>query len=103
MRPHVDFALLRSQITLERVLERLRLLEGLRGSRQRRGTCPIHRSQNPRSRTFSVNLDRNVFQCFDATCGASGNVLDFWAAFHRLSLYEAALHLAQTFGLRLNP
>jgi transposase len=103
LRPHVDYAFLRSQITLERVLEHLRLLEGLRGSRQPRGACPIHGSQNPRSRTFSVNLDRDVFQCFDAACGASGNVLDFWTAFHRLPLYEAALHLAQTFGLRLTP
>ncbi len=103
LRPHVDYAFLRSQITLERVLEHLRLLEGLRGSRQRRGACPIHGSQNLRSRTFSVNLDRDVFQCFDGACGTAGNVLDFWAAFHRLPLYEAALHLAQTFGLRLNP
>ncbi len=103
LRPQVDYAFLRSQISLERVLEHFRLLEGLRGSRQRRGACPIHGSQNPRSRTFSVNLDRDVFQCFDAACGASGNVLDFWAAWQRLPLYEAALHLAQTFGLRLTP
>jgi len=103
LRPHVDYAFLRSQITLQRVLEHLRLLEGLRGTGQRRGICPIHASQNLRSRTFSVNLDRDVFQCFDAGCGAAGNVLDFWAAFHRLPLYEAALHLAQTFALRLNP
>jgi transposase len=103
LRPHVDYAFLRSQMTLQRVLEHLRLLEGLRGGRQRRGACPVHGSQNPRSRTFSANLDRDLFQCFDAACGASGNVLDFWAAFHRLPLYEAALHLAQTFGLRLKP
>jgi len=103
LRPHVDYAFLRSQISMLRVLEHLRLLEGLRGSRQRRAACPIHGSEHPRSRTFSVNLDKDVFQCFDASCGATGNVLDFWAALHRLPLYEAALHLAQTFRLRLTP
>ena len=103
VRPHVDYAFLHSQISLERVLDHLRLLEGLRGSRQRRGACPIHRSQDARGRTFSVNLDKDVFQCFDASCGAAGNVLDFWAALHGLPLYEAALRLAATFGLRLNP
>ncbi len=28
--------------------------------------------------------------------------LDLWAAVQRLPLYEAALHLAETFGLRRN-
>ena len=27
-----------------------------------------------------------------------GNALDLWAAIHRLPLYDAALHLAETFG-----
>jgi hypothetical protein len=31
-----------------------------------------------------------------------GNVLDFWAAVHRLPLCDAALHLAATFNLRQN-
>jgi len=33
---------------------------------------------------------------------AHGNVLDLWAAVQGLPLYEAALHLAETFGLRRN-
>jgi hypothetical protein len=35
-------------------------------------------------------------------CGAQGNVLVLWAAVHQLSLYEAALHLAETFHLPRN-
>ena len=31
-----------------------------------------------------------------------GNVLDLWAAIHKLPLYEAALHLAETFQLPRN-
>jgi transposase len=103
LRPRVDYAFLRSQITLQRILEHLRLLEGLRGSRQLRGPCPIHGCDQPRSHTFSANLDKDVFQCFHPPCGAKGNVLDFWAAFQRLPLYEAALHLAHTFRLQLTP
>ena len=33
---------------------------------------------------------------------AQGNVLDLWAAVHKLPLYEAALHLAETFRLPRN-
>ena len=33
---------------------------------------------------------------------AQGNVLDLWAAVHRLPLYEAALHLAETFNVPRN-
>ena len=35
-------------------------------------------------------------------CGVKGNVLDLWAAMHRLPLYDAALHLAETFQLALD-
>jgi hypothetical protein len=70
-------------------------------SRQCRGPCPIHNSQRPASRSFSVNLERNLFQCFSPKCQAHGNVLDLWAAIHKLTLYEAAKHLAATFGIEL--
>jgi hypothetical protein len=53
-------------------------------------------------RTFSVHLGKNIFQCFHADCALKGNVLDLWAAIHRLPLYEAALNLAETFQLALN-
>jgi DNA primase len=62
------------------------------------------RCANPtdRDHTFSVHLGKNVFQCFQADCAIHGNALDFWAAMHRLPLYEAALHLADTFHLPRN-
>jgi hypothetical protein len=52
--------------------------------------------------TFSVHLGKGVSQCFQAGCRAQGNVLDLWAAVHQLPLYEAALHLAETFRLPRN-
>ena len=98
----IDFAALREQVTIEQALSQLGHFRKLHGnSKQCRGPCPIHNSQRPASRSFSVNLERNLFQCFSPKCQAHGNVLDLWAAIHQLTLYEAAKHLAATFGIEL--
>ena len=95
----VDFAHLKRQLPLARALDQLGLAERLRGSGpQRRGPCPLHRG-DARGRTFSVNLDANVFQCFEAQCRQKGDVIDLWAAVHGLTLRAAALDLVRTFGL----
>ena len=99
----VDFAHLKRQLPLARVLDQLGLSARLRGrGPQRRGPCPLHRG-DARGRTFSVHLDDHAFQCFDATCGRKGDVIDLWAAFHGLSLRDAALDLVRTFGLEPAP
>jgi hypothetical protein len=59
----------------------------------------LHRG-NGRGRSFSVNLDAKVFQCFDQQDGHKDDVLDLWAALHGLSLREAAVDLVRTFGLQ---
>jgi transposase len=100
----VDFAYLRSQISMERVLRQLGFFDRLRGNgTQCRGPCPVHGAKRAKGRTFSVHLGKNVFQCFHPPCQAAGNVLDLWCAVHHLSPYEGARHLAQTFGLKLTP
>ena len=102
-RPKVDYAFLRQQVTMEQVLQHLGLFDRLRGrGLQRRGPCPIHGQPNDTQPTFSAHLGKHIFQCFQADCGAQGNVLDLWAAVHKLPLYEAALHLAKTFQLPRN-
>jgi transposase len=99
----VDFAHLKRQLPMERVLDQLGLTGKLRGSGpQRRCTCPIHRS-DARSRTLSVNLAENVFHCFDAACGKQGDVIDLWAALHNMSLRDAALELVALFQLEPVP
>jgi transposase len=81
----LDFAHLKRQLPMARVLDHLGLSSRLRGScPQRRGPCPIHRGDG-RGRTFSVNPDENVFHCFDARCGKQGDVIDLWTALHHLS------------------
>jgi transposase len=102
-RPKVDFAFLRQQVTMHQVLGQLGLLDRLRGrGQQRRGPCPIHAQAGDTQPTFSAHLGKHIFQCFHADCRAQGNVLDLWAAVHKLPLYEAALHLAETFHLPRN-
>src|SRR5262249_46918084 len=95
----IDFAHLKRQLPLTRVLDQLGLTPRLRGAGpQRRCACPIHRG-DARGRTFSVNLDDDVFQCFDRACGKKGDVIDLWASVRGLSLREAALDLVRTFHL----
>ena len=102
--PFVDFAYVRSQITIEQVLEKLGCRLPLRGAgSEKRGCCPIHESPNKRSRSFSVNVEKNVFQCFRPECAAKGNALDLWAAVRRETPYDAALSLAQACDIRLSP
>jgi transposase len=100
----IDFAHLKQQLPLARVLEHLGLSARLaRGDgAQRRCACPIHRGDG-RGRTFSVNLDANVFHCFAKECGAKGDVIDLWSALHHLTLREAAVDLVQTFQLEPAP
>jgi transposase len=100
---YIDFAHLKRQLPLARVLDQLGLTARLRGSGpQRRCACPLHRG-DARGRTFSVNLNDNVFQCFDTKCGHKGDVIDLWAAVHGMALREAALDLVRTFGLEPAP
>ena len=99
----IDFAHLKRHLTMARVLDQLGLASRLRGSGpQRRCTCPLHRG-DARGRTFSVNLDKNVFQCFDPACAKKGDVIDLWATVRGLSLRQAAIDLVRTFNLEPAP
>jgi hypothetical protein len=99
----VDFAHLKRQLPIMRVLDQLGLGGRLRGKApQMRCACPIHRGDN-RGRTFSVHLEQGVFQCFDRQCAAKGDVIDLWSSVKGMSLRDAALDLVQTFGLEPAP
>ena len=101
--PWIDFAHVKKQLPIERVLDHLGLLSRLRGhGPQRRCTCPIHQGDG-RSRTFSVHLEQNLFQCFDSRCEAKGDAIDLWAALNKQDVRAAALELVQTFHLEPAP
>jgi DNA primase len=99
----VDFAHRNSQLPLARVLDQLGLTARRRGQGAQRGcACALHRG-DARGRTFSVNLEENVFHCFARECGRKGDVIDLWSAARGLSLREAALDLVRTFALEPAP
>jgi transposase len=96
----LDFAGLRQQITMEQVLRELHWWDCLKGpGAQRRGPCPIHEPSSTQGRCFSVHLEKNVYHCFEASCGARGNVLDLWAQVRGLTIPQAAHDLAERFGV----
>jgi transposase len=98
----LDFAQVKSQLPMRQVLEHLNLFAQLRSSgSQWRGPCPVH--GQGKGRTFSVHLEKNVFQCFDAKCAIKGDVIDLWAAIKGLKLRDAALELVAAFNLKPAP
>jgi transposase len=99
----LDVAYLKRQLSMSRLLDHMGLTVRLKGAGvQKRCACPIHRGDG-RGRTFSVNLESNVYQCFDPQCGSQGDVIDLWAAFHQRDLRSAALDLVHVFGLEPCP
>ena len=96
-RPAIDFAALRSTISMVDVLRLLGFEPRTRHGAHQRGPCPLHGSTSGTSRCFSVNLDQQNFHCFK--CGRSGNGLDLWSHANRLGIYDAALDLCQRLHL----
>ena len=64
---------------------------GIRIGRNGMACCPFHHDKTP-----SMKLDRR-YHCFG--CGADGDVIDFTAALYGLGKKEAAIQIAQDFGL----
>jgi len=104
-KPWIDFEHVKSQLPLQRVLEHLEVLTTLRGgASQRRGPCPVHaKNGQQKGRTFSVQLDKNVLQCFDPKSGIKGDVIDLYAVMKGLNLRDAAVELVRIFNLEPAP
>lgn len=64
---------------------------GFRVNRSGKIACPFHNDRTP-----SMKVD-NRFHCFG--CGADGDVIDFVARLYELGTKEAAIKLAQDFGI----
>ncbi|MCH7685387.1 MAG: transposase [Planctomycetes bacterium] len=70
----VDFQAVRSQTSIEQVLELLKFEPVETRGDQVRGACPVHGSTSPRSRSFSASLTKNTYRSFQ--CPSQGNHLD---------------------------
>jgi DNA primase len=92
----INFQELKASITFEQVLERLELLPDLeRAGDELRGPCPICKRGDEKSKRFSVNVNKQVFQCF--ACKRRGSVLDFTAAVRGQDVHHAAVWLRDEF------
>jgi len=91
--PGVDYTTVQSRVPMARALELLGFVAGAVSGDQLRGPCPVHRSQSPRSRSFSVHLAREVCRCFK--CGFAGNQIQLWAALNKMTVYDAAIDLCR--------
>lgn len=65
---------------------------GFRVNRSGKIKCPFHNDRTP-----SMKVDRR-FHCFG--CGADGDVIDFTARLYGIGAKEAAMKLADDFGIR---
>jgi DNA primase len=96
--PGVDFARIRTEITMEQVLNLLGFQPSKRTGVQWYGRCPLHESTSTsgRGRAFSVNVAIGRYYCHG--CQSRGNQLDLWAAATRLPLHQAAIELCRRLG-----
>jgi putative transposase len=95
----IDFTILRAQLSIADVLEKLGFRpQSSRGS-QLRGPCPLHGATGGTARCFSADTSRNLFHCFK--CGRGGNALDLWAQAQKLTIHDAAIDLCERLNIPL--
>lgn len=94
--PGVDFDILRSEITMQQVLDEIGFRATHRDGDQLHGPCPVHGSTSPHSRAFSVNLREGRYYCHK--CKSHGNQLELYAAVKDTAVYQAAVDLCRALG-----
>ena len=94
--PGVDFDKLRTEITMEQVLQLLRFEPSRRSGDQWYRCCPLHDSPSRRRRAFSVNVTIGRYYCHQ--CRSKGHQLHLWAATTKMPLHPAAIELCRVLG-----
>ena len=97
--PGVDYAMVRSSISLAQVLELTSFVPIHTIGPKLRGPCPIPQCVSDDRHRFSANLTRNQFHCF--ACGAKGSQLELWAVTSDQSLYNATIDLCRRIGIEV--
>ena len=59
------------------------------------GLCPFHDDNNP---SFTVNDQKKIAHCF--VCGEGGNVINFYAKYHKCSYGDALNYYAKQLGIK---
>lgn len=97
--PGVDYAAVRSLVSMSCVLELIGFAPSESSGDELRGPCPIHGSSSPTSRSFAANIRKHTFHCFK--CGAKGNQLDLWMAITKLPIHKAARDVCEKSGVQV--
>jgi DNA primase len=93
----INYRRLRESLRIDEVLSWMSWKASSRAGDQLRGPCPFcDAADSARAspdashgdRSFSVNTQRNIYHCF--RCSSSGNALDLWSSYRKLSIYAAA-------------
>lgn len=94
--PGIDFDRVRTEITMEQVLDLLGFRPSRRSGTQWYGVCPLHESESGHRRSFSVNVAMGRYYCHG--CRSHGNQLELWAVATKQPLYRAAIELCHRLG-----
>ena len=92
--PGIDFAAVRSQISIEQVLRMLDFQVAMRRGRHLRGRCPLSCGVK---NAFVADTVTGRYRCF--ACGSRGTQLGLWSAATGLPLYSATIDLCRRVGL----
>ena len=92
--PGIDFAAVRSQISIEQVLRMLDFQAIRRRGRHLRGHCPLSCGAK---NAFVADTNTGRYRCF--ACGSRGTQLGLWSAATGLSVFTATIDLCQRVGL----
>ena len=82
------FGTVKSSISTREAAQRY----GVEVNRHGKALCPFHNDRHP-----SLFVDDDHYYCY--ACGEHGDVIDFTAKLHGLTLYDAAKKLAYDFGI----
>ena len=94
--PGVDFDRVRTEITMEQVMDLLGFRPSNRSGVQWYGRCPLPECRSGHRRSLSVNVAINRYFCH--RCHSHGNQLELWAAATQQPLHQAAIDLCHRLG-----
>jgi hypothetical protein len=94
--PGIHFDILRSEITMQQVLDEIGFRTTHRDGDQLRGPCPVHGSTSPHSRAFSLHLREGRY--YSHKCTSHGNQLELYAAVKDATVYQAAVDVCRALG-----
>jgi DNA primase len=93
MAMYLNLDKIKTKVTMAYILDFYSIRLKKIASNQLAGCCPIHHGDNPNA--FHVDLEKNLFNCF-THCGG-GSIFDFVMKKEKISFYDAALKIWETF------